>query len=158
MRCPGARCSGAWGKRSAVRTQSHHRDCPICALGYPLDVLAELTATWVTGATEAPLPGYVCVVAKRHVAEPFELDGAERTAFWEDCMQAARTLAHLYNPRKVNYEIHGNTIPHLHMHLYPRYAGDPYEGRPITNDARFQRSREELARIGQAIRGSRAAP
>jgi diadenosine tetraphosphate (Ap4A) HIT family hydrolase len=21
---------------------------------------------------------------------------------------------------KLNYEIHGNTIPHLHMHLYPR--------------------------------------
>ena len=73
-------------------------------------------------------------------------------------MQTARTLARLYNPRKVNYEIHGNTIPHLHMHLYPRYAGDPYEGRPISNEARFQRSPGELARIGQSIRQNSDPP
>ena len=32
---------------------------------------------------------------------------------------------------KLNYEIHGNTIPHLHMHLFPRYVGDVFENRPI---------------------------
>ncbi|MGB6535125.1 MAG: hypothetical protein WBF58_04100 [Xanthobacteraceae bacterium] len=31
----------------------------------------------------------------------------------------------------MNYEIHGNTIPHLHLHIFPRYRGDPFEGRPI---------------------------
>jgi diadenosine tetraphosphate (Ap4A) HIT family hydrolase len=35
---------------------------------------------------------------------------------------------------KLNWEIHGNTIPHLHAHLFPRYVGDRFEGRPI--DAR----------------------
>jgi hypothetical protein len=38
-------------------------DCPICARGYPLDVLAEFPTTRVTGGIEAPLPGYACVVA-----------------------------------------------------------------------------------------------
>lgn len=32
---------------------------------------------------------------------------------------------------KLNYEIHGNTIPHLHVHLLPRYKGDPFEDGPI---------------------------
>ncbi len=32
---------------------------------------------------------------------------------------------------KLNYEVHGNSIPHLHMHFYPRYPGDPFEGGPI---------------------------
>jgi len=32
---------------------------------------------------------------------------------------------------KLNYEIHGNEIPHLHVHLFPRYRGDPFEGGPI---------------------------
>lgn len=77
-------------------------DCPICARGYPLDVLAEFPTTWVTGGIEAPLPGYGCVVAKRHVTEPFELGEAERLAFWEDSMRAARALARLFNPRKMN--------------------------------------------------------
>jgi diadenosine tetraphosphate (Ap4A) HIT family hydrolase len=31
----------------------------------------------------------------------------------------------------MNYEIHGNSIPHLHMHFFPRYRGDHFEGRPI---------------------------
>jgi hypothetical protein len=26
---------------------------------------------------------------------------------------------------------YGNTIPHLHMHFYPRYPGDPFEDGPI---------------------------
>ena len=31
----------------------------------------------------------------------------------------------------MNDEIHGNTVPHLHMHVFPRYPGDPFEGAPI---------------------------
>ena len=30
-----------------------------------------------------------------------------------------------------NYEIHGNTVPHLHIHLYPRTIGDPFPGQAI---------------------------
>ena len=32
---------------------------------------------------------------------------------------------------KLNHEIHGNTVPHLHVHIFPRYVGDAFEGRPI---------------------------
>jgi len=32
---------------------------------------------------------------------------------------------------KINYEIHGNSIPHLHMHFFPRYRGDQFEGGSI---------------------------
>jgi diadenosine tetraphosphate (Ap4A) HIT family hydrolase len=31
----------------------------------------------------------------------------------------------------MNYEVHGNTIPHLHMHFFPRYAGDAFENGPV---------------------------
>jgi len=33
----------------------------------------------------------------------------------------------------VNYEIHGNSIPHLHAHVYPRFRGDRFVGGPIDN-------------------------
>ena len=55
--------------------------CPICAKGEPLDVVGELAATWITAQVEAALPGYVCVVSKRHVVEPFELPAPELIAF-----------------------------------------------------------------------------
>ncbi|MBO0686461.1 MAG: HIT family protein [Candidatus Dormibacteraeota bacterium] len=127
--------------------------CVICSArgGRPRGVIAELAASWVTAEVEAPLPGYVCVVSKRHVKEPFGLPKATRQAFFEDCMVVARALDQLLAPRKLNYEIHGNTVPHLHMHLYPRYPGDPYEGGPIGNTVTFRRTPEELAGIADAV-------
>jgi hypothetical protein len=54
---------------------------------------------------------------------------------------------------KLNYEIHGNTIPHLHLHLLPRYPGDPYEGSPIDprSGREFERTEAELAVLRAAI-------
>ena len=37
----------------------------------------------------------------------------------------------IVQPVKMNYEIHGNTAPHLHVHFFPRYVGDQFEGGPI---------------------------
>jgi diadenosine tetraphosphate (Ap4A) HIT family hydrolase len=106
----------------------------------------------VTAPAAAPLPGYVCVVSKRHVVEPFHLSDAESAAFWADCMHISKALAAALEPSKMNYEIHGNTIPHLHLHLYPRYPGDPYAGRPIDgHSTQFERSQEDLDRIRRAI-------
>jgi len=96
------------------------------------------------------------VVARLHVIEPFELDPPDRLAFWEDCMLAGRALNSLFSPRKMNYEIHGNSIPHLHMHLYPRYAGDPYGTGPIDGRATFHRSSTDLAHMKRALVGAGA--
>jgi diadenosine tetraphosphate (Ap4A) HIT family hydrolase len=95
------------------------------------------------------------VVSKRHVVEPFELAPDEQSAFWLEALAVARALADLFQPVKMNYEIHGNTIPHLHVHLYPRSVGDPYDtGALRPRDATFTRTDEELARIAEAVRGA----
>ena len=125
--------------------------CPICRDG-PLDVVAELSASWVTAGTVAPLPGYACVVSKRHVVEPFELPTDEAVAFWQDVLRAAKALSDLFRPIKMNYEIHGNTIPHLHLHLYPRMPDDPYVGGPIDPRlASFHRTPGDVRRIAAAL-------
>jgi diadenosine tetraphosphate (Ap4A) HIT family hydrolase len=46
-------------------------------------------------------------------------------------MALARALSEALRPVKMNYEIHGNTLPHLHMHLLPRQPDDAFVGRPI---------------------------
>jgi diadenosine tetraphosphate (Ap4A) HIT family hydrolase len=126
--------------------------CPICAEGEPLDVIVELQTVWVTAAPDAPLPGYVCVVAKRHVDEPYQLPREEMLAFWDESMLVARRLAVHVAASKMNYEIHGNTMRHLHLHLYPRFEGDPFEGRPIDGQQRlFRRTPGELEKLGQAL-------
>jgi diadenosine tetraphosphate (Ap4A) HIT family hydrolase len=127
-------------------------NCVICdnPAGRPNDVLVELPSSWVTGGRQACLPGYVCVVSRQHVREPFEL--ADGGAWWADCMLVAKALNDELHPRKMNYEIHGNTIPHLHLHLYPRSGDDPFVGLPIDGTARLvDRSSEDLNRLRRVI-------
>ena len=145
----------AWNDPAAWSLLRAGTACPICVRGFPLDVVAEGSATWITAGREAPLPGYACVVSKRHVVEPFELPAGERAAFWEEAMAAARVVADLYRPVKMNYEVHGNVIPHLHLHLYPRTRDDPYDtGALVVHDAVFTRTDAELARLGAALRAA----
>ena len=144
--------SPAWQDDKTWRGLLDGSKCPICLRGKPLDIIAELSVSWVTAGRTAPLPGHVAVVSKRHVVEPFELSASERLAFWEDTLSVAKALADLLQPIKMNYEIHGNTIPHLHMHLYPRNRDDPYAGGPIDpRKTSFTRSVADLTRIRRAL-------
>jgi diadenosine tetraphosphate (Ap4A) HIT family hydrolase len=126
--------------------------CPICMRATPLDVIAELDTVWVTASPDAVLPGYVCVVSKLHADEPFDLPGPQRAAFWDEAMRVARGLARALGPKKMNFEIHGNTIAHLHLHLFPRFAGDPFEGRPIDwREQQFHRTTHDLDTLAAAV-------
>ena len=111
--------------------------CPVCLDGGPDNVLVPFRAGFATGGPRAPIPGYVCLVARRHVVEPFELPPGELAQFWQEAMTIGRALRELFTPPKINYEIHGNSMPHLHMHIYPRSADDPYVGRSIDWHASF---------------------
>ena len=105
---------------------------PICAPGWSARALIELDASYVVSESgPSILPGYTVVFAKRHVREPFELGSQDGTAWWFDCMLVARALDAVFQPAKLNYEIHGNTIEHLHLHLFPRFKDDAFVGRAI---------------------------
>jgi diadenosine tetraphosphate (Ap4A) HIT family hydrolase len=84
------------------------------------------------------------------------LDGlgpADQAAFWRDAMLVARAVADVVAPIKMNYEIHGNTLPHLHLHLFPRQRDDPYVGGPIDpRAAEFVRSDGDIEALASAIR------
>jgi diadenosine tetraphosphate (Ap4A) HIT family hydrolase len=105
--------------------------CPICRNGKPDGIVLELPGSYLTSSADAPMRGYCCVVLKRHAVELHELSDAEAIAFMRDIRRVSWVIQELTKAIKLNYEIHGNTIPHLHMHLYPRHRGDPFEGRPI---------------------------
>ena len=56
---------------------------------------------------------------------------ATAAAFMRDAQRVSRALKTATGAVKLNYEIHGNSIPHFHMHFFPRYRGDRFEGQPI---------------------------
>lgn len=77
------------------------------------------------------MPGYVCLVSRIHAVELHDLSAIQAESFMKDVRSVSRALAVATQAVKLNYEIHGNTLPHLHMHFFPRYRGDQFEGRAI---------------------------
>ncbi|HEY2552417.1 MAG TPA: HIT family protein [Streptosporangiaceae bacterium] len=76
--------------------------------------------------------GYTVVIWRgRHVNEPTDLDEAEAAGYWAEVLAVARALIAVYQPLKMNYETLGNSLPHLHTHLVPRFTDDPRPGQPF---------------------------
>ena|SRR5690348_5466681 len=73
--------------------------------------------------------GYA-VVAWRdgHVVEPLDLPDDAAAAYWADVLRVARAVRMHFRPKKLNFETLGNTEPHLHTHIVPRYDEDPNPG------------------------------
>jgi diadenosine tetraphosphate (Ap4A) HIT family hydrolase len=87
-------------------------------------------------------PGYCYVIWKgRHVAEPTELSAEETCGFWQEVAAVASAVERRYEPMKMNWLSLGNGVPHLHVHLVPRYADDAHPGGPLEQDA-FDHSRQ----------------
>jgi diadenosine tetraphosphate (Ap4A) HIT family hydrolase len=105
--------------------------CPVCMRGRPLDIIAELDASFLMAGEDSPMKGYCFLLLKRHAVELYELTPEEATAFMRDVQRASKAVHEITRAVKMNYEIHGNTIPHLHLHLFPRYVGDAFENQPI---------------------------
>lgn len=76
--------------------------------------------------------GYTLSIWKgRHIVEPIELTDEEAAGYWLETLRVARAVIAIYQPLKLNYETLGNTSPHLHTHLLPRYTEDPRPGQPF---------------------------
>ena len=75
--------------------------------------------------------GYLCLVLKRHAVELHDLDAQEAADLMADMQAVSAALAGALRPVKINVEMHGNSLPHLHLHFYPRFPGDIYDGGTI---------------------------
>jgi len=76
-------------------------------------------------------PGWTVVVFKRHATELFQLAPTERFQLIEEVNLVAKSLAETFDARKMNYELLGNQLPHIHWHLIPRRADDPAPLEPV---------------------------
>lgn len=93
--------------------------------------IIELERTRVFLNRDQFFPGYCFVVAREHVTELFHLDRAMRGTVMEEVNAVAAAVAALFRPDKVNYELLGNMVPHMHWHVVPRFRTDPLWPRPI---------------------------
>ncbi len=73
--------------------------------------------------------GHTLIMPKRHVGSFFETTTDERTALFDLLDAAKNALATELQPAAYNIGINdgpaaGQTVPHLHIHLIPRYTND----------------------------------
>jgi diadenosine tetraphosphate (Ap4A) HIT family hydrolase len=120
-----------WAQRMAGR------DCPMCgSVGhgdndYWVHAYAGEFAE-VNLERRARLPGYCLVVWRHaHIAEPHDLRPGEADGYFREVLAAGRAIRAVFDPVKVNYMTLGNTVPHLHTHVVPRYTDDPAPGGPL---------------------------
>lgn len=114
------------------------QDCPLCAecrSTVPANefgrTIADLRLSRLRLVENQYVRGYCVLICRPHVSEPYHLSRADRILFFEDMMQAAQALEQVFRPDKMNFQLLGNAIPHLHAHLVPRYYGDPAPGQPL---------------------------
>jgi diadenosine tetraphosphate (Ap4A) HIT family hydrolase len=110
--------------------------CPYCPPAQDSDELlvARLELCDLLLNRDQFFPGYCLLVHRRHVSELFHLSREERQAMMEEVSRVATALAALYHPAKMNYELLGNMVPHIHWHLIPRQTDDPLWPRPIWSE------------------------
>lgn len=109
-------------------------DCPFCNPNAERELLLE-TATAYAIYDKFPVSnGHTLIIPKRHCSDYFELSFKEQSACWFMLNKAKEILIERFKPEGFNVgvnigEVAGQTIPHVHIHLIPRYSGDVKEPR-----------------------------
>lgn len=112
-------------------------DCPFCRQLAGAAALATADMVWQFPHSVALLGpwqfyhGYCLLISRRHATELSQLEEAERRAFLAEMCTLARAIEEAFQPQKLNYELLGNQVPHLHWHLFPRYRNDPERLKPV---------------------------
>ncbi len=110
--------------------------------GFGLRVFAGTCSDAYLQRADVGQRGYTIVIWRgRHVAEPTELTDDEASAYFSEMLSVGRAIEALYRPIKLNFELLGNSLPHLHAHVVPRYRDDGAPGMP----PRFMRQTAEHA-------------
>ena len=110
-------------------------NCPFCAL--QIERIIDSNEFGLAIRDGFPVsPGHTLVMPKRHIGSWFEISKEEQTGLLELLDRAKKTLQIEFSPDGYNIGINdgpaaGQTVPHLHIHLIPRYRsdqGDPRGG------------------------------
>ena len=107
--------------------------CPFCSL--PSSRIVESNTHGLVIRDGFPVsPGHTLIVPKRHIGSFFELRADERDDLLALLDHAKAQIESEFKPDGYNIGINdrpaaGQTVPHLHIHLIPRYIGDQADPR-----------------------------
>jgi diadenosine tetraphosphate (Ap4A) HIT family hydrolase len=107
--------------------------CPACTGQWPADAqrIADCGTSIAYLHDDQFFAGWTFLVLKRHATELWQLEAAERDCLMAEVSRVAKAVAEAFGAVKMNYELLGNQVPHIHWHLVPRLADDPEPQWPV---------------------------
>jgi diadenosine tetraphosphate (Ap4A) HIT family hydrolase len=111
---------------------NENKPCPFCNIEREKILETEMSFAIYDGFPVNE--GHALIIPKRHTANYFDLSLEEQ----KDCIELLNRVKGIvlekYNPAGFNVGINineaaGQTVPHVHIHLIPRYEGDVEEPR-----------------------------
>lgn len=114
--------------------------CEFCNLDCSV-YLAENEHFFAIGDKYPVSKGHTLIISKRHTPDFFSLDAEEVVSLHEITLAVKKLLDDKFEPRGYNLAMNcgsvaGQSIPHFHLHIIPRFYKD---GKNI-----FKRSRESV--------------
>jgi diadenosine tetraphosphate (Ap4A) HIT family hydrolase len=129
-------------------------NCRYCTRGTDImEVVADMEVSTLYITKDQAYRGRCIIAAKEHVTEFFML-GENAPAFGRDIAKATKAIYEAFSPDKINYATYGDSYPHLHMHLVPKYKGGKSWGAPfdLAPDPSGMVSAEELNTLIEKIK------
>lgn len=104
-------------------------NCPFCAPGSDRELITESAAVYAMLDGYPVAQGHTLVIPKQHTVDYFDLPESTKMACWMAVDRVKTLLVHRFGPDGFNVGINvgraaGQTVPHVHIHVIPRYAGD----------------------------------
>lgn len=95
--------------------------------------IVELKHSFVTAEriAQGKLFGKCHVLIKNHYVNFEDIPYDDMAGFMSEVQLAGKALHKITGAIKINYEIHSNSGPHIHCHLFPRYLDDDFPSAPI---------------------------
>jgi diadenosine tetraphosphate (Ap4A) HIT family hydrolase len=115
-----------------MKHASFEASCGVCqslAGDAPVAALYEDELWHVRHAEPAGVPGWMLLITRRHVGGPAYFDDREAEDFGPTLRHLSRTLERVTGALRIYTAAMGESHPHFHAHLVPRYATMPRDAR-----------------------------
>jgi diadenosine tetraphosphate (Ap4A) HIT family hydrolase len=113
----------------SAASHPENTNCPFCNPDAGREIITESATVYALLDKYPVSPGHTLIIPKKHIANYFELPERSKHACWLVVDRVKELLNQRFKPDGFNIGINigkdgGQTVPHVHIHLIPRYTGD----------------------------------
>jgi len=102
------------------------------------------------------IPGFVRIILNRHIAEFSDLNFDEYCEVMKEVYRIEKIIREVLNPDKINVASLGNYVPHLHIHIIPRYKNDAWFPDSIWSEKhrsyKYKTTKEDIEKLVKKVK------